>query len=60
MAGGHSLFDTLLASGIPSDILISIAAAGTQEAETAPPHVAQYALAFIHVCVNLQSCRPFA
>ena len=59
MIADHSLVDTLLAGVIPSDVLVSIAAAGTHEAETAPPHVAQYALAFIHVCVNLRKYRQF-
>ena len=57
MVDDHSLFYTLLAGAIPSDVLVSIAAAGTQEAETAPPHVAQYALAFIHICINLQKAQ---
>lgn len=50
---GSILFDTLLASIVPHNILVTVAAAGAQKAAAAAPHVAQYALALIHICVNL-------
>lgn len=50
---GGILFDALLASIVPHNILVTVAAAGAQKAAAAAPHVAQYALALIHICVNL-------
>ena len=56
----HSLLDTLLAGIVPPNILVAIAAAGAQKAAAAAPHVAQYALALIDVCVNLHSHSRYA